>query len=74
MTAHFTQAAVGHDADGAVGKVPQERREGLLHMENDRVIVRRLEVIYKAVGGGLGGSNLVFEERIEGPLYIARRQ
>ena len=51
VAAHLVAAAVGHDADGAVGKIPQQGRERLFEMEDDGVVVRRVDVIDEAIDG-----------------------
>ena len=67
-------AAIRHDADGAIGQVPQQRRKRLLQMEDDGVVVGRVDVVDRGVGACLSAANFAAEERIEGPLHVARGQ
>src|SRR5207245_103423 len=74
FSADFIAAAVWNNPDRAVGKVPQQRRKRLLHVENDRVVVRRFDTVHESIGGGLGAANFALQQRVEGPLHIARSQ
>src|SRR5712691_8640185 len=74
FSADFIAAAVWNNPDRAVGKVPQQRRKRLLHVENDRVVVRRFDTVHEPIGGGLGAANFALQQRVEGPLHIARSQ
>ena len=66
--------AVRHDADRAVGEVPQHRRKRLLQMKNDGVVVGRVDVVDGGVGACFGAAEFAAEERIERPLDVARSQ
>ena len=67
-------AAIRHDADGAVGQVPQQRRKRLFQVEDDGVVVGGVDVVDRSVGACLGAAEFAAEQRIEGPLHIARGQ
>ena len=70
MRRHFFAAAVGNDADGAVGKVPQQGCGGFFHMKDDGVVIGRVDAIDETVHGGFGGADFTLQ-RIERPFHIA---
>ena len=71
MRGHFGAAAVGNDADRAIGEIPQQSCGGLFHMKDDGVVIGRIDVIDEAVDGGFGGADFTLKG-IESPLHIAR--
>lgn len=72
MLSHFIQRPVGNDAHGAGGEIPEKSGKRLFQAEDDGVVVGSFKVIDVTVGSGAGGADLAFEERVEGPLYVAR--
>ena len=74
LAADLVAAAVGHDADGAVGKIPQQRGERFFEVEDDGVVVGRLDVVHESVDRRLGAANLSLQQGIESPLHVASGQ
>ena len=72
MPRHFISAAVGHNADRAIGEIPQQGGVRLFHVKYHGEVIRRIEVIHEAIGRRLGTANLSGKQGIEGPLHIAR--
>src|SRR5579862_9463429 len=74
LAADLVAAAVGHNAHGAVGQIPQESGERLFEVEDDGEVVSRVDAIYELINACLGAANLSLQQRIESPLHITRRQ
>ncbi len=74
MAIEILAAAVRHDADRAVGQIPQQRRERLLQMEDDGVVIGGVDAVDRSVGAGLRAAQFATDERVEGPLHVARGQ
>src|ERR1700681_4990606 len=74
MPRYFLATALRHDADRPVRQIPKQSRVPLLHVEDDRSIVRRIDPIYEAVDRCLGTANPALQQRVESPLHIARSQ
>ena len=70
MRCYFCAAAVGNDADGAVGKIPQQGCSGFLHVKDDGVVIGCVDVIDETVYGSFGGADFTLQ-RIESPFHIA---
>ncbi len=71
---HFLAAARRHDPDRAVRQIPEQGCILLSHVEDNRAIVRRIDMIHEPVYRGLGAANLPLKQRIERPFHIARGQ
>ena len=56
MAIEVFAAAVGHDANRAVGEIPQHGSEGLLQVKDDGVVVGRVNVVDLRIGAGLGAA------------------
>jgi len=74
MRCHLVERPVGHNAHGAIGKIPEESGKRLLQTKDNGEIVGDLEVIHVTVGGGASGADLALKHRVEGPLDVARGQ
>ena len=61
LTADFVEAAIRHNPDCPAGKIPQQRRERFLQVEDDGVVIRRINAVYQTISGGLGTENLTLE-------------
>ena len=49
LAADLVAAAIGHDAHGAVGEIPQQRSERLFEVEDDGVVVGGVDVVHEPV-------------------------
>jgi len=63
-----------HEADRAVGQIPQHRRKRFLQMKNQSVVVGRVNVFNGCVGTCFSAAQFTAKERIERPLDVARSQ
>src|ERR1700757_4751000 len=71
MQRDLVAAAVGDDADRAVGEIPEQCCVRLFHVKDDRGVVGRFDMIDEFVDGRLGTADFSLQQRIEGPLHIA---
>ena len=74
MPRHLIAAAVGHNANRSIGDVPQQRGVRFLHVEDNREVIRSVEMIEKAKGCRFRATNLSSKQGIESPLHVARGQ
>ena len=72
MRRDFTSAAVGHDANRAIGQIPQQSGDRFLHVKDDGEVIGRIDAIDEAVDRRLGAANLALKQGIERPLHVAR--
>ena len=74
LAADLVAAAVGNDAHGAVGEVPQQRGEWFLEMEDDGVVIGRVDAVHESVNRCLRAAHLSLQQGVEGPLHVASGQ
>ena len=74
MPRHFISAAPGHDAHRSIGETPKQGRVRFLQVEDNGEVVRRVDVIDKAIRRRLCATNPALKQGIKGPLHVARSE
>ncbi len=74
LAADLVAAAVGNDAHGAVGEIPQQRGERFFEMEDDGVVVGHVDAVHESVNRCFCAAHLSLQQGVEGPLHVASGQ
>src|SRR5205823_8850755 len=71
LAVEISAAAVRHNTEGRVGKVPEQSGIRLAEMQQQRCIVGCLNLVHKFVRTGFWSNDGAVAHGIQGPLYVA---